>query len=275
MQTTTECRNCGNSFTGKYCNYCGEKAFNAHEKSIKYIVGEFFHFLTHFEGNIFNTIRVIFTRPGKLSLDYCNGIRKKYYKPTSLYVLLVILYLLFPMFRGLNMPMENYEHGDWQYPRHVIEAKMQKRNISHDELADRFKHKSNTTSKFILLLVLPLCSFVLMALYPRGKQFFDHFILAIEINSFFLMSIFLVLPLLVSLFYYTIPASRPIVNNEDLTTIVYLLVVGGFSAVAFRRVYGSNLVVSIIKAVLFLIMHLFIVMFLYKAILFTVVMALL
>jgi hypothetical protein len=272
MQTPTECRNCGNSFTGKYCNECGEKAFIAHEKSFKYIIGEFFHFLTHFEGSIFNTIKVIFTKPGKLTLDYCNGIRKKYYKPTSLYVLLVILYLVFPMFTGLNMPLKYYG-SNWQ--QQTIQAKMQKRDISHEELAERFKHKSNTTSKFVLLLVLPMCCLALMALYLRRKQFFDHFILSIEINSFFLMSVFLLLPLLVILLSTAIPAIRPIVDNEDVTTIVYLLLVGSFCTVAFRRVYGSNLVISIIKAALFIVMHVFIVMYLYKMILFSVVMALL
>ena len=237
MQNPIECNNCGNSFTGKYCNQCGEKAFNAHEKSIKYIIGEFFHFLTHFEGNIFNTIKVIFTKPGKLSLDYSNGIRKKYYKPTSLYLMLVILYLLFPMFTGLDMPMKYY---NGKRDKQAVQAKMQQRNISYDELSERFEHKSHTTSKFVLLLVLPMCSLALMALYPKRKTLFDHFIMSIEINSFFLASIFLLLPLLVLIVTYAIPASRHIVDNEDVTTFIYLLVVGSFTVVAFRRLISCE-----------------------------------
>ena len=81
LMPENECKNCGNRFTGKYCNVCGEKVYTEKDKSIKYIIEEGFHFLTHFEGTFLKSLKAIITRPGTLSLDYCNGIRKKYFKP--------------------------------------------------------------------------------------------------------------------------------------------------------------------------------------------------
>src|SRR5918993_3822483 len=102
------CKHCGNYFNGKYCNKCGEKVYTDHDKSIPHFFEEAFHFLTHFEGTFFTTIKTIFSRPGKLSSDYCNGIRKKYFKPLPLFMLLVVLYLVFPIFSGLNTPFQFY-----------------------------------------------------------------------------------------------------------------------------------------------------------------------
>src|SRR5687767_10494276 len=101
------CKNCGTSFTGKYCNECGEKRYTEHDRTVTHFVEEGVHFLTHFEGTFFTTLRYIFTRPGKLSADYCFGIRKSLFKPLSLFLLLCIIYLLFPVFEGLNMRL-NY-----------------------------------------------------------------------------------------------------------------------------------------------------------------------
>src|SRR5437868_6771196 len=99
------CRNCGYHFTGKYCNRCGEKVLVEKDKRLIHFFEEGLHFITHFDGTLLTTVKTIITKPGKISEDYCNGIRKIYFKPQSFFLLLVILYLFFPYFEGLNMDM--------------------------------------------------------------------------------------------------------------------------------------------------------------------------
>src|SRR4051812_13168732 len=82
-ETVITCKNCSNQFTGNYCNNCGEKVYTAHDKSILHFLEEGMHFITHFDGSFFSTLKAIFTTPGKLSTDYTNGIRKRYFKPLS------------------------------------------------------------------------------------------------------------------------------------------------------------------------------------------------
>ena len=111
MQTPSHiCKNCNHAFTGKYCNHCGEKVYSEKDRSVLHFFEEGLHFITHFEGTFFNTLKKIFTRPGQLSVDYCNGKRKTYFKPLSLFLLLVVLYLLFPFFEGLNMKLYYHVH---------------------------------------------------------------------------------------------------------------------------------------------------------------------
>ena len=277
-QTTSlnQCRNCGNEFAGKFCNQCGEKVFHTHQKSIKYIFEEFFHFLTHFEGSFFNTVRTIFRHPGKLSADYCSGIRKKYYKPTSLYLLVVIVYLLFPLFPGLNLSMKGYE-GQGRFgvqATAVIREKMKEKKISYYQLADRFKNKSTITSKFILLLVLPLCSLGLMLLFINKKKvFFDHFIMSIEINTFFIAATFLLLPLLVIAIEILAPALTPYLG-DDLFILIYIVLIPLFCTIAFRRFYSSKTALALIKSVGFMGIHFLVIFYVYRIISFYTIMAL-
>ena len=73
-----------------------------------HLVEEGFHFVTHVEVSYFMTLKIIYRYPGKFSLNYYDGTRKKYFKPVSLFMLLVVLYVLFPKFSGLNMKLGSY-----------------------------------------------------------------------------------------------------------------------------------------------------------------------
>ncbi|MEJ7625555.1 MAG: DUF3667 domain-containing protein [Ferruginibacter sp.] len=108
MEGNNTCKNCGFNFTGYYCNRCGEKVYTEVDKSLTHLIQGTFHFITHLEGTFLNALKTFLTQPGKFSFDYCRGIRKKYYKPVSFFMMLVILYLIFPRFQGLNMKLSTY-----------------------------------------------------------------------------------------------------------------------------------------------------------------------
>jgi hypothetical protein len=202
MNSETICLNCNHSFTGNYCNNCGEKAYKDNDKSIPHLFGEAFHFLTHFEGKFFNTLKAIITRPGKLSLDYCNGIRKKYFKPLSFFLMLVILYLLFPFFEGLNMKLYYHVRHDFygDYAMQQALKVMKSKNLTDAEISNMYDLKGEKTSKFLLFIMIPAMALISWALgFKRRKLYFDHFIFSTEVSSFFLLWGFLVFPLIIGI----------------------------------------------------------------------------
>src|SRR5690349_21293596 len=113
------CKNCGNQFTGKFCNNCGEKVYTEHDKTFAHFIEESFHFITHIDSKFLRTWWLVMTRPAVVSTDISQGVRKRYYKPINLFLIGVVLYLLFPFFPGLNMPLRTHRqqlHGqvaDW------------------------------------------------------------------------------------------------------------------------------------------------------------------
>jgi hypothetical protein len=274
--TSITCKNCGNHFSGKYCNNCGEKVYEEHDKSIMHFFEEGFHFITHVEGTLLTTIKTIFTKPGKLSLDYCNGIRKKYFKPIPLYLLLVVLYLLFPALEGLNMRLEFYPTQKYygSYAKEKILEKAAETGYTKPQLIEKFHQKSEKVSKFMLLVLIPFTAifFYLLTFWKR-KYFFDDMVLAAELNSFYLMWGFLVMPIIlagVMSLYKAIFHTLPPIGDAVLGIIIYT-VFSIYCIRAFKRFYGFSWWGSIGLMLLFFVAHQFIVYTLYKFLLFVTV----
>ncbi len=275
-KTATTCKNCGNHFAGKFCNNCGEKVYSDHDKTIFHFIEEGIHFMTHFEGTLLTTLKTIFTKPGQLSLDYCNGIRKKYFKPIPLFLLLVVLYLLFPAMEGLNMRLKYYPSQPYygSYAETKILHKLAETGYTKEQLSEKFHEKGEKVSKFMLLTLIPLTALFLYAFtFRKRKYFFDQMVLATEINSFYLLWGFLLTPLIINI---TNKLYQPITHKnipftEDVIGLMIYSVVSVFTVRAFRKFYRFTWLQSIGLMCLFYIVHVFIVYTLYKFLLFVTI----
>ena len=270
-----KCKNCESPLYGKFCSSCGQKEYTEKDKSISNIFHEGFHFITHFEGKLFNTLKTIYQYPGKLSLDYGNGIRQKYYKPVSFYLLIVVLYLLFPMAKGMNMEMNSYEGNSTfsAYMSHQIEDKLLKDNISREQLAEKFDEKSKKASKFLLLLLIPLAIPLLYLLYLNNRRnLFDNLILLTEINIFFLLSFFILSPIILLPFVYFLGLDERIVDSFYGP---FLFISFGFYCIfLFHKVYQEKWWISTLKGGVFGLTFLFMVFSVYRLIVFATTFAL-
>lgn len=271
------CKSCGNHFIGKYCNQCGEKVYKESDRKISRLFDEAFHFITHFEGSFFTTLKTIFKTPGQLSTDYCNGIRRKYFKPLSLFLLLVVLYLLFPLASGLNMPLKNHvdQNRYGEFATRKVEMYLESHpNITYAMLEDKFATKSEKISKLLLLMIVPCSALILWGLtFFKRKYFFDQMVLSAEINSFFLIANFFLLPILVIIIYLTAKAFHFSVAwvTDDKYTFLGQFFTALFTAYAMKRFYGLKRIYRISASIVFICFHSFIVYSLYKFTLFVIV----
>ncbi len=99
------CLNCGATVTGAYCGGCGQKA-HVH-RSVLHAVEEFLHGITHFDSKLWNTLPLLFVRPGKLTRDYVHGKRARYVAPVALFLLTI--FSMFLLFGFLHLPDLNAE----------------------------------------------------------------------------------------------------------------------------------------------------------------------
>jgi hypothetical protein len=272
----SQCKNCNHEFSGKYCNACGQKVYTHHDRSMVHFFEEGLHFLTHFEGTLLTTLKTIFSHPGQLSLDYCNGKRKPYFKPLSFFMMLVILYLLFPVFEGLNMKLIYYTKYPFfgEYATRWMNRIMTEKHWTYEQLNEAFLHKGEKTSKFLLLVIIPLTALAFyLPFFKKRPYYFDHLIYSTEVNSFYLLWGFFILPLLLTIFVKILRWTHtilPLPGDSDLTIISYL-VLGSFVAVSSRRFYKLSLLPSVLTGVYFSVAHTFIVQYVYKFLLFAFV----
>lgn len=282
MTETIICKSCGNTFSGKFCNECGEKVYTAHDKTLRHFFEEGFHFFTHFDSKFLKTFKLVFFKPGFVSKDISNGVRKKYFKPMSLFLLGVVIYLLFPILRGMNLHISahlgQYRFMGITFPEKWVLAKMAAEHLSEKQFVGLFEAKSEKISKLLLLIIIPLTGVFLKLLFNKQKKYyFDHFNLSGEINSFNLYLNYLIVPIamnslsLITSLWGGLKLDYG--DNIYISTILGLLFIWYLTA-AFKRFYEVRTLHAFLKSLLFLIGHFIILYFIYRLILFCIVMLL-
>ena len=63
------CLNCQAQTVGRYCHACGQENIEPKETFL-HILRHFFEDMTHFDGKIFRTLSLLFTKPGFLTTEY-------------------------------------------------------------------------------------------------------------------------------------------------------------------------------------------------------------
>jgi hypothetical protein len=86
------CLNCGNIFTGKFCNQCGQK--ETHRYSVGHVMHEMVHVFTHADKGIFSFVGHILLRPGTVALHLVEGKRKRYFNLFQ-YLLIIVGFVTF------------------------------------------------------------------------------------------------------------------------------------------------------------------------------------
>lgn len=90
------CKNCGANLHGMYCHKCGQYALEINPSFWKY-VNEFFQNTYQYDGRLVSTFRLLFTKPGKLTVEFDNGRINCYVHPLKLYMFVSIVFFSFIM----------------------------------------------------------------------------------------------------------------------------------------------------------------------------------
>ena len=249
--------------------------YEENSKSFSHLAEEVFHFLTHLDSKYLKTLKTIFTKPGLVSLEFCEGTRKKYFKPVSLFLIGIIIYLLVPISPGLNLTLEtnlvNNKAVGLEFPQAMVEREMERQGLSFEQLSEKYRQKSVIIAKPMLFSILPLIAFTLMLFFKKRKEYyFDHFILGVEISNFFLYFAFILLPLVMSalgkLVWWVF--DRDLLYDDYVTGPIVLVALLINWLIAFRRFYGVGLLQASLKALLFVVPFSIIVFFIYRLLLF-------
>jgi hypothetical protein len=89
------CVSCDAALSGPYCSHCGERALEPEALTLRhFLVHTVAHELLHLDGALWRTLRLLFTRPGRLSLEYAAGRRRPYINPFRLLLIAIVVYAL-------------------------------------------------------------------------------------------------------------------------------------------------------------------------------------
>src|SRR5690349_5279757 len=96
------CKSCGNSFSGFYCNVCGEKVIEPRDRKLGVFMAKVLISTTFVENKFVRSLWTTISNPGLLSREYVEGKRVRYMRPLQMFFILNLIYFLFPILQMFN-----------------------------------------------------------------------------------------------------------------------------------------------------------------------------
>lgn len=97
-RSSKDCLNCGIEVAGRFCQQCGQENVEVKESFFQ-LLRHFVEDLTHFDGKLWKTVKLLLFKPGSLTKLYTEGKRASYIHPIRMYIFVSAVFFLF-MFTG-------------------------------------------------------------------------------------------------------------------------------------------------------------------------------
>ncbi len=97
-RTAKDCLNCGTQVAGRFCQQCGQENVEVKESFFQ-LLRHFIEDLTHFDGKLWKTLKLLLFKPASLTKLYMDGKRASYIHPIRMYLFVSAVFFLF-MFTG-------------------------------------------------------------------------------------------------------------------------------------------------------------------------------
>lgn len=267
------CRNCDAAISGNYCHQCGQ-ATHLHVPSAREFLHEFIAHYVALEGKLWRSLKLLLFKPGFLSREYIEGRRVRYIEPLRLYLSFSIIF--FALFKIGGVEIANFG-GDAETPPALsapaaaappkqAESPKSAREFEDkskrllgrlsprlEQGADRFfatssKDKGEAAKRvffsytpYAIFLMMPVFALYLKLLYlGSGRRYGEHFLFALHSNAFAF--------LLLSLFM--------LADGWNFVRLVLLAWLLFYLPTAMRRVYGGGRVLTTLRWIVLLTLHL-------------------
>ena len=93
-RTEKNCLNCGTTVAGRYCQHCGQENVEVKE-GFGHLMMHFIEDLTHFDGKLWVTLKLLLFKPAKLTQHYMDGKRATYIHPIRMYLFISAVFFFF------------------------------------------------------------------------------------------------------------------------------------------------------------------------------------
>jgi hypothetical protein len=245
----THCLNCSATLTGKFCAMCGQKQLEPQERTFKHFIFQFFGSAFFLENNFLKNLWILLSKPGQLTLDYNEGRRKRWMTPFSIFLLINLIYFLINPLSDFSLSLSDqvtYQlHSSLVKP--WVDKRLENRNLEMAAYAKDYKRQSDTLAKTMMIINVPLSALFFMLWFYKRKIFFvDHFVFFIHFYAWLLL-----MAIVLTLFFQALIIMGVLSAVGSAGPILLWIVLTIYLAMAIRKVYAQQKVISLIAGVLF------------------------
>jgi hypothetical protein len=245
--------------TGPYCSACGQKEPPLNP-SVWELVKEGLHEFTHLDGKTIATLRTLFSSPGRLTLDFLAGRRRRWLSPLRLYIICSLVFFASrPIIEGLTGrslrqtanvtlredgsagPLTALERQQLAegLPGRLFGVERLERAAMDQATLNRELEAAFPRAMFVLMPIFALLTRVLWR--GTGLRYPAHLYLSLGLHS----AVFAVFSLLTIV--------RGLIPSDGVVSVLSLAALGYLGAhflIALRRVFTQSWTRTILKSVL-------------------------
>ncbi len=230
----TTCKNCENTFEGKYCPNCSQKA-DTHRFTLKHFTHELFHAFTHADKGIFFLMKELFIQPGNVAREFNSGKRKKYFNPITYLLLIMALQI----FLSEKTHIMDFSMEQIQSTQTDVSSQAELKKIT--EVVQTAQRLIQEHSKLFNLLFLPILALLIWVFFKRsGNNYAEVLVLTVLYLAQVLL-FFIILCIIPFLIY---PQSVLItINLYGILTYVYMII-------AIKQFFQQRWLPTIVKGLI-------------------------
>ena len=251
------CKNCRSDLTGHFCANCGQAA-EVHVPSTQELAHELFEGVTHMDSRLWRTLKLLWFKPGGLTLEFIAGRRVAYLPPFRLYLVMSVIFFLTASFSPLQREFMREDAGTpnirapvacsdiefelfgshrWeQRARHACDATLADHGAS-------LQHVAWATMPKAMFLFLPLIALLNMLMYWRPRhRYAEQLLFFVHLHAFFFSAATLILAVssAAAAWAWFGPFGRVLVTLLDWSLPLY-------AVLAVKRVFERSWVRTLFK----------------------------
>jgi len=256
------CQNCQAELNKEFCGNCGEKHFETDNVSIFSLFKHILISITDVDGKFFTSLKLLAIKPGQLTLDYLNGIRKYRLYPFQLFIFINILYFFvvsithqdtFVTPLKVHLSAENFFHN--KIAKNMVDDRLKTSGETFKEFEAKFNNKIESQSKILIFIMIPILSLLMSLMFFRINHIgIKSLIYATHLFSFLLLllSIIIVVFYLLSYLWLLLFDSygHQYFSNDAVYSVIVLSLLLIYLFLSAKRVFAGNLWWLSLKALL-------------------------
>ena len=262
------CLNCGAVLTGRYCANCGQTA-DVHVPSTRELFHEAIEGITHSDSRLWNSLKLLWFKPGKLTQEFVAGRRVAYLPPFRLYLVLSVIFFLAASFFHTNIGIavltkdgktqvistSDAACDTTQFELFVGNALAQRlrhgcKAVVRDQGAS-LVHLAVSTMPKAMFILLPLIALLHMPMYRRPRyRYAEHLLFFLHVHAFFFSAMTLVV--------LSANAADAWPRVQGASQILSLALLGSlplYTVVAMKRVFNAGWLRTLLKGVALFIVY--------------------
>ena len=187
----TDCLNCGATVNAAFCQKCGQRNRNNLDRSLGRLLGEFISNIFFFDNRFFLSVRYLIRFPGRMTIEFLEGKRKKFISPVTLFLFLNLIYFFVNPLSDYSLSLYDQTHGQpySKWAKELVDSKLQQEGLKQQAYGITYQNTSDNVSKSIMIINIPMIAFfVYMMAFKQRRYYFDSLIFAFHFFSLFIIS---------------------------------------------------------------------------------------